>query len=118
MSEAIYYIAMVLFLLSAIGYGVFLVLTIKNKLRLDLKQLFLKNTLVLQGFSLGIAVSLVLFTLAFYIDPVTLDLISTNGLVLDAQHQFLSYFFVILFALFGMSFLTAFFYYFYLDNLD
>ena len=118
MSEAIYYIAMVLFLLSAIGYGVFLALTIKNKLRLDLKQLFFKNTLVLQGFSIGIAISLVLFTLAFYLDPVTLDLISTNGLSLDAQHQFLSYFFVIFFALFGMSFLTAFFYYFYLDNLD
>ena len=118
MSDVIFYIAMALFVLSAIGYGVYLSMTIKDKLRLDIKVLLKKNTLVLQGFSLGIVLSLILFTVAFYQDSTTINYINENNLVLDAGHQFLSYFFLILFGVCAMSFLTAFFYYFFLNNFD
>ena len=118
MSDVIFYIAMALFFLCAIGYGVYLSMTIRDKLRLDIKVLLKKNTLVLQGFSLGIVLSLILFTVAFYQDPTTINYINENNLVLDAGHQFLSYFFLILFGVCAMSFLTAFFYYFFLNNFD
>ena len=118
MSDVIFYIAMALFVICAIGYGVYLSMTIKDKLRLDIKVLLKKNTLVLQGFSLGIVLSLILFTVAFYQDSTTINYINENNLVLDAGHQFLSYFFLILFGVCAMSFLTAFFYYFFLNNFD
>lgn len=119
MSDVIYYIAMALFLIGAIGYGVFLYRTIKDKLRLTFDVLIKKNTLVLGVFSLGIVLSLVLFTVAFYVDPVTLSYVSSKeGLVIDAGHQFLSYFFIILFAVSMMAFITAFFYYFFLNNFE
>ena len=118
MSEVIYYIAMALFVLCAIGYGVYLYLTIKDKLRLNIGVLIRKNTLVLGGFSLGIILSLILFTVAFYQDPVTLNLINENNLTLDAGHQFLSYFFIILMGLALVSFVTSFFYYFFLNNFE
>ena len=118
MSEVLYYIAMVLFVAFAIAYGVYLYLTIKDKLRIDFDTLIKKKTLVLGGFSLGIVLSLILFTVAFYEDPVTKNLISEKGLTLDAGHQFLSYFFIILTGLTMMSFITSFFYYFFFNNLE
>lgn len=118
MSEVLYYIAMVLFVAFAIAYGVYLYLTIKDKLRIDFNTLIKKKTLVLGGFSLGIVLSLILFTVAFYEDPVTKNLISEKGLTLDAGHQFLSYFFIILTGLTMMSFITSFFYYFFFNNLE
>ena len=118
MSDVLYYIAMALFLGFAIAYGVCLYLTIKNKLRLEFNTLIRKNTLVLGAFSLGITLSLVLFTVAFYQDSTTLNLISEEGLALDAGHQFLSYFFIILFGIAMMAFVTSFFYYFFLNNLE
>lgn len=118
MSEAIYYVAMALFVIAAIGYGCYLYRIIKNKLRIELNVKFLKDTLVLGGFSLGLTLSLILFTVAFYQDPTTIAYINEKGLTLDAGHQFLSYFFLILMALAMMTFLTSFFYYFFLDNLD
>ena len=118
MSEVLYYIAMALFVISSIAYSVYLYNSIKNKLRLDFNTLIKKNALVLVGFSLGIVLSLILFTVAFYEDPVTKDLINEKGLTLDAGHQFLSYFFIILTGLTMMVFITAFFYYFFFNNLD
>ena len=84
----------------------------------DFNTLIKKKTLVLGGFSLGIVLSLILFTVAFYEDPVTKNLISEKGLTLDAGHQFLSYFFIILTGLTMMSFITSFFYYFFFNNLE
>ena len=107
MSDVIFYIAMALFVICAIGYGVYLSMTIKDKLRLDIKVLLKKNTLVLQGFSLGIVLSLILFTVAFYQDSTTINYINENNLVLDAGHQFLSYFFLILFGVCAMSFFCS-----------
>lgn len=43
MSEVLYYIAMVLFVASAIAYGVYLYLTIKDKLRIDFNTLIKKK---------------------------------------------------------------------------
>ena len=59
MSEVLYYIAMALFVISAIAYSAYLYNSIKNKLRLDFNTLIKKNTLVLGGFSLGIVLSLI-----------------------------------------------------------
>ena len=71
MSEVIYYIGMVLFLIGAIGYGVYMSNTIKNKLRISKELLIKKKTLVLAVFWGLITLGLILFTVAFYLDPST-----------------------------------------------
>ena len=118
MSDVIYYIAMALFVLSGIAYGVYISNLIKNKLRVKLENLLKKDILILGGASFGIILSLVLFTVAFYKNPVNLDYFTKNSLIIDAGHQFLSYFFVILFGASMMVFLTSALFFFFFDNFD
>ena len=118
MNEVIYYLAMALFVIGAISYGVIVSRVIKNKVRININELTKKYLPILGGCFGLLTIGLILFTSAFYLDPSTLDLIKNNNLTLDAGHQFLSYFFIILVGVFGFTFLTSFFGYFYLTNLD
>ncbi len=118
MSDVIFYFALVLFVIGAIGYGWYMSRVLKNNLRITKNELLKKKTLVLGGFWGIIALSLILFTVSFYQDPTTIDYLASKNIVIDAGHQFLSYFFLILFGFFGFTFLTSFFYYFYYKNFD
>lgn len=118
-SRVIFYIAIVLFLGSVVGYGVYLNNMIKNKERLDQNIIFTKKMPVLGGFSIGLALSIELFTVAFYIDPYTNHYLTLKGLDINPFHQFLAYFFGILLALSIAVFLTAtFFKLFFEDKFD
>lgn len=118
MSEVIYYLAMALFVIGAVSYGVYFNFMVKNKLRLQGNILITKCLVYLGICFFGILIGLVLFTVAFYLDPATISLVENNNLTVDAGHQFLSYFFIILFSVFCFTFLTSFLYYFYLPELD
>lgn len=118
MSEVIYYIGMVLFLIGAIGYGVYMSNTIKNKLRISKELLIKKKTLVLAGFFGIIMVGLIFFTVAFYLDPTTIAYLNEKNIIVNGGRQFLSYFFLILLCAAAFTFLTSFFYYFYFTDLD
>lgn len=118
MSEVIYYIAMALFLSGAIGYGAYLSKMLKNNLRITENQLIKKKTLVLAGFWGLITLGLILFTVAFYLDPSTVGYLKEENIIVNVGHQFMSYFFLILMAAFAFTFLTSFFYYFWFTNFD
>lgn len=118
MSEVIYYIAMALFLSGAIGYGAYLSKMLKNNLRITENQLIKKKTLVLVGFWGLITLGLILFTVAFYLDPSTVGYLKEENIIVNVGHQFMSYFFLILMAAFAFTFLTSFFYYFWFTNFD
>ena len=118
MSNVLFYIGIVLFLISCISYGVYFSYIYKNKLRTT-EILYLKKHLpILGSLVLTFTLSLVFFTIAFYTNETTLAYISNKSLVLDAGHQFLSYFFVILLGLGIGTFVTSFLSYFYLDNFE
>lgn len=118
MSEVVYYLAMALFVVGAVTYGVYFNYIVKNKLRFQEKTLISKSLYYLGICFFAIIISLVLFTIAFYYDPSTIDLIKENNLIVDAGHQFLAYFFIILFGVFCFTFLTSFLYFFYLPELS
>lgn len=118
MSSVLFYIAIALFIISIIGFSYFIYNPIKEKERLDKNVLFKKNMPVLLGFSIILAISFVLFTVAFYQDPTTIWHLGKKEILVSPFHMFLSYFFIILLAFSIGAFVINFFFYFYLDNLE
>ena len=118
MSTIFFYIALVLFIGSCIGFYFFISKAIKDKLRITKEELFKKNMPVLGGFSVILAISLVLFTVSFYSNETTIWYLENKGIELNGGRLFLAYFFVILLGLAIPTFIISFCYYYYLDNFE
>ena len=80
MSDIIFYFALVLFVIGAIGYGWYMSRVLKNNLRITKNELLKKKTLVLGGFWGIIALSLILFTVSFYQDPTTIGYLASKNI--------------------------------------
>ena len=78
MNEVIYYLAMALFVIGAISYGVIVSRVIKNKVRINFNELTKKYLPILGGCFGLLTIGLILFTSAFYLDPSTLGLIKNK----------------------------------------
>ena len=113
MNEVFYYIAMALFVGGAIATYLAINKAYKNKKDLDEKTLIFKKSLSFAGFFSPILISLILFTIVFYTSESTKNYLDANSITVNAGHQFLSYFFLILFVLFVLAFLLSFIYIFY-----
>ena len=96
MSSIIFYIAILLFICSSIGFYFFISKAIKDKLRITKEELFKKNIPFLGVFSAIFTFSLVLFTISFYLNETTIWYLSNKGITLNGGRLFLAYFFVIL----------------------
>lgn len=118
MSSIIFYIAILLFIGSCIGFYFFISKAIKDKLRITKEELFKKNIPFLGLFSIIFTLSLVLFTISFYLNETTIWYLSNKGITLNGGRLFLAYFFVILLGFAVSIFTVSFCYYYFLDNFD
>ena len=118
MSSIIFYIAILLFIGSCIGFYFFISKAIKDKLRITKEELFKKNIPFLGVFSAIFTLSLVLFTISFYLNETTIWYLSNKGITLNGGRLFLAYFFVILLGFAISIFTVSFCYYYFLDNFD
>lgn len=98
----LYYIAIALFVGSAIGFGVIYSKVYKNQRGKELKDIISKNMPLLQVFSIIFGISLVFFTTAYYNEPATLTFFSNNGIEPAMRRVVLSHIFA-----FGLGYTIA-----------